>query len=100
MNKWIYIFIMFAVTYMIRVLPLTIIRKKIKNTFIRSFLYYVPYVTLSVMTFPAILNATMSKSAALISFIAGIIAAMFGANLFQVALLCCSLVLIIEYFIV
>lgn len=100
MNKWIYIFIMFAVTYMIRVLPLTIIRKKIKNTFIRSFLYYVPYVTLSVMTFPAILNATMSKTAALISFIAGIIAAMLGANLFKVALLCCSLVLIIEYFIV
>lgn len=100
MNKWIYIFIMFAVTYMIRVLPLTIIRKKIKNTFIRSFLYYVPYVTLSVMTFPAILNATMSKSAALTSFIAGIIAALFGANLFKVALLCCSLVLIIEYFIV
>ena len=99
MNKWIYIFIMFAVTYMIRVLPLTIIRKKIKNTFIRSFLYYVPYVTLSVMTFPAILNATMSKAAALISFIAGIIAAMLGANLFKVALLCCSLVLIIEYFI-
>ena len=100
MNKWIYIFIMFAVTYMIRVLPLTIIRKKIKNTFIRSFLYYVPYVTLSVMTFPAILNATMSKTAALISFIAGIIAAMLGANLFKVALLCCSLVLIIECFIV
>lgn len=100
MNKWIYIFIMFAVTYMIRVLPLTIIRKKIKNTFLRSFLYYVPYVTLSVMTFPAILNATMSKTAAFISFIAGIIAALFGANLFKVALLCCSLVLIIEYFIV
>ena len=100
MNKWIYIFIMFTVTYMIRVLPLTIIRKKIKNTFIRSFLYYVPYVTLSVMTFPAILNATMSKTAALISFITGIIAALFGANLFKVALLCCSLVLIIEYFIV
>ena len=100
MNKWIYIFIMFAVTYMIRVLPLTIIRKKIKNTFIRSFLCYVPYVTLSVMTFPAILNATMSKSAALVSFIVGIIAAWFGANLFKVALLCCSLVLIIEYFIV
>lgn len=59
-----------------------------------------PYVTLSVMTFPAILNATMSKSAALISFIVGIIAAWFGANLFKVALLCCSLVLIIEYFIV
>ena len=96
MNKWIYIFIMFAVTYLIRVLPLTLIRKKLKNTFI----YYVPYVTLSVMTFPAILHATMSKTSGLISFIVGIIAAWFGANLFKVALLCCTLVFIIEYFIV
>ena len=92
MNKWIYIFIMFTVTYMIRVLPLTIIRKKIKNTFIRSFLYYVPYVTLSVMTFPAILNATMSKTAAMISFIAGIVAAcvaqIFLKSLFYAVSLC------------
>ena len=100
MNKWIYIFIMFAVTYLIRVLPLTLIRKKLKNTFIRSFLYYVPYVTRSVMTFPAILHATMSKTSGLISFIVGIIAAWFGANLFKVALICCTLVFIIEYFIV
>lgn len=100
MNKWIYIFIMFTVTYMIRVLPLTLIRKKIKNTFFRSFLYYVPYVTLSVMTFPAILNATMSKTSALISFIVGIIVAWLGANLFKVALICCALVFIIEYFLV
>lgn len=100
MNKWIYIFIMFTVTYMIRVLPLTLIRKKIKNTFFKSFLYYVPYVTLSVMTFPAILNATMSKTSALISFIVGIIAAWLGANLFKVALICCALVFIIEYFLV
>ena len=100
MNKWTYIFIMFTVTYMIRLLPLTLIRKKLKNTFIRSFLYYVPYVTLSVMTFPAILNATMSKTSAMISFIIGIIAAWFGANLFKVALICCALVFIIEYFLV
>ena len=99
MNKWIYIFIMFTVTYMIRVLPLTIIRKRIKNIFIRSFLYYVPYMTLSVMTFPAILNATVSKTAAMIRFIAGIVAAWCGANLFKVALLCCILVFVIEYFI-
>ena len=55
--------------------------------------------TLSVMTFPAILNATMSKTAAMISFIAGIVAAWCGANLFKVALLCCILVFVIEYFI-
>ena len=97
-RKWIYILIMFAVTYLIRVLPLTLIRKKLTNTFIRSFLYYVPYVTLAVMTFPAILNATQSKLSAFISFIAGLVSAWFGANLFKVAVLCCVLVFVTEYF--
>lgn len=59
-NIYIYILVMFAVTYLIRVLPLTLIRKEIKNKTIRSFLYYVPYVTLAVMTFPAIMEATNS----------------------------------------
>ena len=59
-NVYLYILVMAGVTYLIRLLPLTLIRKEIKNTYIRSFLYYVPYVTLSVMTFPAILYATKS----------------------------------------
>ena len=54
-NIYIYILVMFAVTYLIRVLPLTLIRKEIKNKTIRSFLYYVPSVTLAVMTFPGIM---------------------------------------------
>ena len=53
-NLYMYIFVMAAVTYLIRMLPLTLIRKEIKNTFIKSFLYYVPYVTLAVMTFPGL----------------------------------------------
>lgn len=57
MNNYIYIAVMAAVSYTIRVLPLTLIRKPIKNQFIQSFLYYVPYVTLAVMTFPAIIHA-------------------------------------------
>ena len=61
-NIYVYIAVMAAVTYLIRLLPLTLIRKEIKNTFLRSFLYYVPYVTLSVMTFPAILYATRSAA--------------------------------------
>ena len=60
-NIYIYIFVMAGVTYLIRLLPLTFIRGEIKNTYIRSFLYYVPYVTLSVMTFPAILSATRAS---------------------------------------
>ena len=59
-NVYIYIFAMAAVTYLVRVLPLTLIRGEIKNRTIRSFLYYVPYVTLAVMTFPAIVEATGS----------------------------------------
>lgn len=59
-NVYVYILVMAAVTYAVRVLPLTLIRKEIKSPLIRSFLYYMPYVTLSVMTFPAVLAATAS----------------------------------------
>ena len=58
-NNWVYIAVMATVSYAIRVLPLTLIRKPIKNQFIQSFLYYVPYVTLAVMTFPAIINLSL-----------------------------------------
>ena len=74
-SNYIYIFIMAAVTYAIRALPLTLIRKPIKNQFIQSFLYYVPYVTLAVMTFPAILSATNSTVSAALALVIGIIAA-------------------------
>ena len=62
-NIYIYIAIVAITSYLIRVLPLTLIRKPIKNRFIRSFLYYVPYVTLAVMTFPAIFDATATPLA-------------------------------------
>ena len=87
---------MAAVTYLIRVLPLTLIRKEIKNTFIRSFLYYVPYVTLAVMTFPAIINATASPIAAFISFVVAMMLAWMGASLFKVAVVACVVVFVIE----
>ena len=87
---------MAAVTYLIRVLPLTLIRKEIKNTFIRSFLYYVPYVTLAVMTFPAIISATESPIAAFISFVVAMVLAWMGASLFQVAVVACVVVFVIE----
>ena len=70
-NPYIYILIMAAVTFAIRVLPLTLVKKQFTNTFVRSFLYYVPYVTLSVMTFPAIINATHSPIAGIAAFAAG-----------------------------
>ena len=97
-NIFIYILIMAVVSYAIRVLPLTLIRKQIKNRFIQSFLYYVPYVTLSVMTFPAIIEATQSPLSGAIALAVGIAAAWFGASLFKVAVSCCSVVFIVEFF--
>ena len=60
-NHYIYIAVMALVSYAIRILPLTLIRKPIKNRFIQSCLYYVPYVALAVMTFPAIVIATRCR---------------------------------------
>ena len=97
-NIYIYILIMALTTYAIRVLPITLIRKPIKNTFIQSFLYYVPYVTLAVMTFPAITQATQSPVSGTIALLLGIIVAWKGASLFQVALLCCIVVFVLECF--
>lgn len=97
-NVYIYILVMAGVTYLIRVLPLTLIRKEIKNKTIRSFLYYVPYVTLAVMTFPAILDATNSIWSGLAALITAILLAWFGGSLFQVAVLSCAVVFVLELF--
>ena len=97
-NIYVYMFIMAAVTYAIRVLPLTLIRKEIKSKFIRSFLYYVPYVTLSVMTFPAIIEATDSPVAGAVAFVSAILLAWFGAGLFHVSVLACIIVFVVEFF--
>ena len=99
-NVYIYIFGMFLVTYIIRTLPLTLIRKKITNRTIRSFLYYVPYVTLAVMTFPSILDATRSVWSALAAFVAAILLAYFGKSLLFVAVASSVTVFVIELFIV
>ena len=99
-NIWMYIFVTALVTYCIRALPMTLIRKPITDPFIRSFLYYVPYVTLSVMTFPAIFQATNSALAGLIAFMIGIGLAWKGASIFQVSVSCCVIVFILEQIII
>ena len=96
---YVYILVMTLTVSLIRILPLTLIRKPIKNKFIRDFLYYVPYVTLSVMTFPAIIDATDSALAGLLSLILGSIAAYKEMGLFKVTVICCATVLILEIFI-
>ena len=98
-SNWTYILVMFAVTYLVRVLPLTIFRKPINNRFMQSFLYYVPYVTLALMTFPAIVNATQSPIAGAIALIAGVAAAWLGAGVLPVAAICCVVVFAAEMFI-
>ena len=95
-NIYIYIGVMALVTYLIRVLPLTLVRREIKNIYIRSFLYYVPYVTLSVMTFPSIMDATGSKWSGLAALVVGILLAWKGASLFKVAVACCAVVYVLE----
>ena len=97
-NVYIYILVMAVTVFAIRVLPLTILRKPIRNKFIKSFLYYVPYVTLAVMTFPAIIDATSNPIAGLVSLIIGIVAAYKDLGLFKVTVICCVVVLLLESF--
>ncbi len=93
---YVYLFIMSAVTLAIRILPLTLIRRQIRNRFLRSFLYYVPYVTLAVMTFPAILDATRTPVAGGLALVSGIALSWWGASLFKVAASCCLVVFLVE----
>lgn len=97
-NVYIYILIMAAVTYLIRVLPLTLIKKEIQNKTIRSFLYYVPYVTLAVMTFPAILEAADSVYAAGGAFLAAVLLAWSGRSLLQVSVAACVVCFVLGLF--
>ena len=96
MSNYLYILVMALTTLCVRVLPLTLIHKPIKSQFIRSFLYYVPYVTLAVMTFPAILQGTQTPISGAIALIVGIVAAWKGFSLFNVAIVCCAMVLLSE----
>ena len=99
-NNYLSILIAFAVIYLIRVLPLTLIRKPIRSRFIRSFLYYVPYVTLAVMTFPAIVQATSSPVAGVAALVVGVAAALLGGSLLTVAGACCVVVFLLELILV
>ncbi len=96
-EMFLYILVMTAVTFAIRLLPLTLLRRPIRNSFLRSFLYYVPYVTLAVMTFPAIVEATQVPAAGAAALLAGIALAWYGASLFRVSAACCIVVFLVEF---
>ena len=95
-NIYIYIAVMSLVSFAVRVLPLTLIRRQIENRFLRSFLYYVPYVTLAVMTFPAMVEATQAPLAGLLALLVGATLAFLGAGLFPVSIACCLTVFLAE----
>ncbi|MBE5786517.1 MAG: AzlD domain-containing protein [Clostridiales bacterium] len=95
-NPYIYILVMAGVTYLIRMLPLTLIRRPITSRFIKSFLYYVPYVTLSVMTFPAILTGTASPWSGLGAFVTAIALSCLNRGLIFTSLAASASVFILE----
>ena len=94
-NFFLYLLVMAGVTYLLRMIPMVLVRKKITNRFILSFLYYIPYTVLSVMTVPAIFFATD-----LIPAIAGFVVALFlgykEKSLVTVAMVSCAAVLVVE----
>lgn len=91
-----YLLVMAGVTYLVRVIPLILFKKKITNRFLNSFLHYVPYAVLAAMTFPAILYATNSIISGAAGFVAALLLAYFGRSLLTVALGACTSVLIVE----
>ena len=97
-NRTIIICILLAIitTNMIRVLPMLLIRGEISNRYVRSFLYYVPYVTLAVMTFPSIIQTTLSPLSGVVVLAVGIIAAWRRLGLFPVAAICCAIVYLMD----
>ena len=98
-NIYLYILTMIFTTWLMRISSSLVMKKPIENRFIQSFLYYVPYVTLAVMTFPAIIEATQSPVAGAAALIVCMAAAWFSAGLFPVAIAGCVTVFIIELFI-
>ena len=96
MSAYVYIIGMCLITAVIRILPLLILRRPIRNRFLRSFFYYVPFVTLSVMTFPAIVMATSNPVAGVAALVAGMVLAWIGANMITVSAACCVIVFVLE----
>ena len=95
-DVFLYLFVMAGVTYLIRALPLTLIRREIRSPRVRSFLHYVPYVTLSVMTFPAILGSTGSVWSGAAGFVVALFMAWRGKSLLLVSLAACVVVFLAE----
>ena len=93
---WIYLLVMAGVTYLVRMLPLVLVKKKIKNKFVLSFLHYMPYAVLTVMTVPAIFHATDSVWSAVAGFAVAVLLAYFEKSLVTVAVCSAVTVLLVD----
>ena len=93
---WIYLLIMAGVTYLVRMLPLVLVKHKIKNRFILSFLHYMPYAVLAAMTVPAIFYATGSIWSAIAGLAVGVLLAFFEKSLLIVAVCSAGTVLVVD----
>ena len=91
-----YLGVMAGVTYLVRMLPLVLVKEKITNPFLLSFLYYIPYSVLSVMTVPAIFHATEEPVAAILGFLTAVLLAWRKKGLLTVALSSCAVALMVE----
>lgn len=96
-NIYLALTVMALTVYVIRVSPLLFLRKPIRNRWFRSFLYYVPYVTLSVMTFPAILTVTENPLCGLFALIVGVLISWFFGDIFAVSIACCITVFAAQF---
>lgn len=88
--------VMAITTYLIRVLPMVIFRKKITNVWVRSFLYYVPYAVLAAMTFPAVFSSTGSTAGAVAGCAVAILLALFDKGLLTVAVCAAAAAYIVQ----
>ncbi len=98
MKLFLYVLVMAGVTYLIRMLPLTLFRKKIRSRFFRSFLYYVPYAVLSAMTIPAIFYATGSTVTSLVGTAVAVALAYMNMPLIVVALAASAAAYLVGFF--
>ena len=93
-NFFVYLFVMALVTYLVRMLPLVLVKKRIKNQFLLSFLHYIPYAVLSAMTIPAIFYSTSDNISAWAGFLVAVILSYFEKSLLKVAVSSCLVVLL------
>ena len=96
MNFFVYLIVTAGTTYLVRMLPLVLMKGKITNRFLLSFLHYIPYAVLSVMTIPAIFSATGDLRTAAAGFVVAMVLAWKGRSLLTVAAAACAAVLLTE----